>query len=142
MLPVTEGFGGEARTFLVQIEQLRAIQEACGVGPAEIVTRLAVPVDLLRNNPKATVFELALQGLGTWSIDMVRAPILHGLVGGGLTMAQATRLVRQNIDMRGFVGLVEHTILAFTLVVAGVSQPAKEGELGEGQAGPTETRSH
>lgn len=135
---ITEDFGGEARSFRVLIAELRAVQKKCGVGPAVIAARLARCVQLKNQNPKASVLELAVLGLGEWNVDDVREPILQGLMGGGMDPNAAGKLVRTWIDERGFKGLVENAALALVCVVAGVEME-DEGE-GELTAGPGKTK--
>ena len=133
---VREDFGGEERTFLVRIGELRKIQTACNAGPGEIAQRLARCVQTVREFPQATIYDQVLIGMGSLYVDDVREPILQGLIAGGMTSADATKLVRQEIDERGFRGLMENAALALALVIAGVSMPAEEADApGEFQAG-------
>jgi len=135
-------FGGEPRFFRVANGELRKIQEKCDAGPAHIAAAIAPCVQAVRQNPKATILELALAGLGDWMVDYIREPVFQGLLGGGMSPNEAGKLVRTWIDDRGFKGLVENAGLALTLIVAGVDSPEDE-EPGEPDAGvmtPTRSR--
>ena len=129
--PILEDFAGEERPFLIRIGELRRIQTACGAGPGEVANRLARCVKTLREFPKLTVFEQALIGMGHLYVDDVRAPIYEGLVAGGMTAPEASKLVRAEIDDRGFRGLVENAGLALGVLISGVSMPAEDDDAGE-----------
>lgn len=116
-------FGGETRRFRVALGELRRIQTACDAGPAEIARRLARCVQVQQAKPKASILEQAALGLGDWRIEDVRAPIVEGLVGGGLSPNEAGALVRRFVDERGFRGLTENAALALSLVVVGQDFP-------------------
>lgn len=125
---VSEQFGGEERAFLVRIGQLREIQKKCGAGPAAIAGRLARCVNLRQARPQATILELAALGLGEWTVDDVREPILQGLVAAGMPANDAGGLLKTWVDDRGFAGLLDHVELAFLLIVAGVEAEPDQGE--------------
>lgn len=134
---VTHWFGGEERTFLIRLGQLREIQRRCDAGPATIAHHLARAVAVRQARPDAGFLDLALAGLGDWRIDYVRSPILEGLVAGGMSANDAGQLVKTHIDDRGFRGLLENVDLALTLIVAGVDTgEAKDEEDGD-DAGET-----
>lgn len=131
MIGIIEEFGGEQRSFLLAVGQLRKVQEATGASPVTIARELSRCVNVLRSYPKATLFEQLQIGMGDWSPDFVRQPILQGLIGGGMAPAAATKEVASLIDDRGFIGLIENAPLALTLIVAGVSQPEDASTPGE-----------
>lgn len=110
-------FGGEDRTFGLTIGPLRALQRICDAGPAEIRNRLL---------------------MGTYRLDDVRETIRQGLMGGGATDAESTKLVKLHIDDRPieqFV-LIAHAIVGACLV--GVpDDPVGEGNAEEGTTSPT-----
>lgn len=70
-------FGGEDRPFRLPIGRLRALQEKVDAGPMELLNRIAT---------------------GTWRVDDLRETILQGLIGGGMTSADATRLLKSDFD--------------------------------------------
>jgi hypothetical protein len=103
-------FAGEDRLFRLPIGRLRAIQEKCDAGPMELMARYIS---------------------GKWRVDDLREPILQGLVGGGLTQGEATRLVQSNFDdlpLQEFVGFAQ-------AIVAAAVVGAPDESLGEDEAG-------
>lgn len=133
--PFLEMFGGEERAFRVLLGELRAIQQACDCGPAVVGQRLARCAQVKQENPQASVYQLLALGLGEWRVEDVREPILQGLIGGGLSPNDATRLVREHLDGRGFKGLVENVELALLCIAAGLQDDEDDPAVGEPQAG-------
>lgn len=106
-------FGGEDRTFRLNIGRLRALQEKTDAGPQELLSRL-------------------LQG--TWRVDDLRETLLQGLIGGGSSSADATRLLKSDFDDLPFGQFVQtaQAVLAATLVGAPDEEDETSGEpLGE-----------
>lgn len=137
-LPITEDFGGGERAFLCRQGEINKIQEACGEGCFEIAGSLARFVQIQRTHPKAALFEQLLMISGnTIRAEFIRAPIFYGLIAGGMSPGDATKLVREWIEERGFIGLVENVTLAMLILIAGVSLPPGAEPVGEPQAGPT-----
>lgn len=68
--------GGEHR-FLLTIEHLRAVQQACDAGPAFVLARLSSQ---------------------QWLVDDVIAPIRLGLEGGGLSKTEAREIVKKYVE--------------------------------------------
>lgn len=134
MIGIIEEFGGEQRSFLLAIGELRKVQDAAGASPVVIARELSRCVAVLRAHPKASLFEQLQIGMGDWHPEFVRQPILQGLIAGGMAPNAAAKEVRQHIDERGFLGLVENAPLALTLIVAGVSQPEDAATPGESLA--------
>lgn len=136
--PIREDFAGDERLFLIRIGELRRIQIACGAGVGEIVRRLAQCVNTLRSYPEATLWEQAAIGFGTLHVDDVREPIYEGLVAGGMKAPDASKLVRREIDERGFRGLIENAPLALGIMLAGTAVPEDAappgGAAGEGES--------
>ena len=109
-------FAGEERLFRLGIGQVRAVQERCDAGPLELLGRIK---------------------LGTWRVDDVREVLFQGLKGGGLSDAEATRLVAANFDpgpWLPFAALAQAVIAAG--VVGAEDEPLGE-RAGEGAAKPT-----
>lgn len=131
---ITAEFGAAERAFFCGMAELRAIQEACGVGPPVIAERLARCVQVQRAQPEATVLDQVALGVGDWKVDDIREPILVGLIAAGMPPGEAGRLVRRWIDDRGFKGLMENAGTALTILVAGVAEPEGDpaGELPAG----------
>lgn len=87
-------FAGEERTFRLSIGPLRALQEKTDCGPMELLSRFSA---------------------GTWRVDDLRETILQGLQGGGMTGAEATKLIRSNFDdrpLQQFVNLAQAVVMA------------------------------
>ncbi len=98
--------GGE-HEFALPIGQLRALQDACKSGPEEIFNRLR---------------------LGTWKVDDLVNVLKFGLIGGGMSKADAAPLV---------VGLFDtHPPFEFKLAAIGVLASALMGDLLEGEDVP------
>lgn len=103
-------FGGEDRTFRLSLGRLRALQEKTDCGPMELLGRFVS---------------------GTWRVDDLREAVLQGLIGGGLDVSQATKLIQNNFDdlpLQQFVPLAQAIVMA---TVVG----AEDESLGEPAAG-------
>ncbi|KAK0358855.1 hypothetical protein LTR94_033683, partial [Friedmanniomyces endolithicus] len=86
-------FGGEDRLFRLNIGRLRALQEKVDAGPMELLSRLSA---------------------GTWRVDDVREVLLQGLIGGGMSSADATRLVKTDFDdlpLQPFVQIAQAVVM-------------------------------
>jgi hypothetical protein len=71
----------------------------------------------------------------TWRVNWIVEIIRCGLIGGGMKPAEAIPLIRRYVEKEPPLDNIE---LAMRIVEAGLySPPAKEGEAGELQAGPT-----
>lgn len=101
-------FGGEDRTFRLPIGRLRALQEKVDAGPMELLHRIAAQ---------------------TWRVDDLRETILQGLIGGGMSSADATRLLKSDFDD---LPLAQFTTIAqavlFTAVLGAEDEPVGEGQ--------------
>ena len=129
-------FGEEERTFRLGIGQWRKVQELCDAGPAEILQRLAPMFEASRRG--VPFRDMLLAGaLGRWRIDDIRAPILHGLVGGGMTAEVAGKLVRELVDERplGESLAVAYQVVMASFIGADDEEAAPPGEL-QGEAAP------
>lgn len=120
-------FGTDERRFRLGIGQWREVQEACDAGPPEILARLRPLFAALR---QGLTFEQAMDlgMIGRWRIDDVRAPILHGLIGGGMREEMAGILVRKVFDPRPAMEFVD---LAYQVVMAGMVGADDEAAAGE-----------
>lgn len=109
-------FGGEDRLFRLNIGRLRALQEKVDAGPMELVNRLAA---------------------GAWRVDDLRETILQGLIGGGMTSADATRLMKSDFDdlpLAQFVPVAQ--AILYTALLGAEDEPAGEVQ-GEAPLSPS-----
>lgn len=100
-------WGDGEHQFRTGLKEWREIQEKCGgSGLIEIMDRLAHR---------------------TWKVDDVREPIRIGLIGGGMSPAQAFALVRIYVDGRplGESVNVSFAILAAAIIGVPEDQPGK-----------------
>lgn len=103
-------FAGEERPFALLIRELRALQSVCDAGPGELLQRF----DAQR-----------------YRVDDVRETIRQGLIGGGLTDAVATKLMRDHFDNRP---LAQFVVLA-QIIVAAALVGVEDDPVGEPKAG-------
>jgi hypothetical protein len=80
--------------FRLGLAELEAVQEATRAGPAHLLRRLH---------------------LGEWFIADMRAPILHGLLGGGMGADRARAMVKTWVDNRP---LAESVPVAMAVIAA------------------------
>ncbi len=109
-------FGGEDRLFRLNIGRLRALQEKVDAGPMELLSRLSA---------------------GTWRVDDIREVLLQGLIGGGMSSPDATRLVKTDFDdlpLQPFVQIAQAVVM--TALVGAEDEGAGE-QLGEEQTSPS-----
>ena len=119
--------GGEPRTFRLGIGEWRKVQEQCDAGPAELLARMAPPFEALRRGVRSA--DLISSGLlGRWRMDDIRAPIFHGLVGGGLAPNDAMSIVREWVDQRP---KLEALSVAYQVVLASLTGTEDEEASGE-----------
>jgi hypothetical protein len=85
--------GGE-HLFKLGIGQLIKLQEACDCGPMQHLARLRD---------------------GTWRVADVVEPIRWGLVGGGMDVAEANRLIKQYVHD---TPLAQHALPAQAILIA------------------------
>lgn len=101
-------WGDGEHKFRLPLGQIRELQEKCGAGPATILTRLIAPQADFARLPapeKDDLPTIALHGVirtlrGDWRIDDIRETIRLGLIGGGMTPADAHRLTVRYVDDR------------------------------------------
>jgi hypothetical protein len=70
-------WGGDLRTFRLDIDRLIALQDACGAGPYEILTRLSS---------------------GRWLVQDIKETLRLGLMGGGVEGKKARDLADQAVQ--------------------------------------------
>lgn len=110
---ITFVWGDGEHPFRLPIGHLRELQEKCDAGPAEIAGRLAN---------------------GRWRVDDVRETIRLGLIGGGMTPADAyTRTVRY-VDERPLLESVPAAQAVLMAALVGVhEEPVGKGEAAEAE---------
>lgn len=129
---VTTDFAGEERAFRIRLGEIRKIEAKAGAGIGEVVRRLSRAVLVIG---KLDGLEALAAGVEIHADD-VRETIYQGLVGGGMTPADATKLLRTEIDDGGLRGMLNNVGTALTVLWG--SQEAPETP-GEPTAGETET---
>jgi hypothetical protein len=106
---ITAPFAGEEYEFRMAWGDLIKLQEKRDLGPYEITTRLHA---------------------GTWRLEDIREVIRIGLIGGGMAVPLAAKLVREHVE--GSPGM-EHLALAQIIMQAGLVG-APDEPLGEAAA--------
>ena len=94
-------FDGELRPFVLRAGEIRALEKECNAGIGAITLRIQS-------------FNFAY--------DDIRAPILYGLQGGGMTAAEATARVLRVVDP----DYLDPYILLASRIVEGVFRPLRE----------------
>jgi hypothetical protein len=92
----------ERRTYRLRIGELRQLQEKCDKGPLEIIHALAE---------------------GKWRVDDVIQPIRLGLIGGGMKLEDANKLVEATVH-DGTLG--EAIFMAKRIVECAIMGPPDE----------------
>ncbi len=113
---VVLAFGGEDRAFRLNIGRLRALQEKVDAGPMELIQRFAA---------------------GTWRVDDIRETLLQGLVGGGMSSADATRLMKTDFDDLPFQQFVQVAQVVLLATLMGAPDEAEDEESGEPTGEPS-----
>lgn len=91
--------GGE-HPFALPLGGLRAVQDACDAGPMEILVALRT---------------------GRWRVDMPLAVLRHGLIGGGMTEAEARALMHRVTEAHPIGEFVAPAALVIAAAVLGVA---------------------
>jgi len=114
---ITLAFAGEERFFRLGWRELIELQEARDAGPAYVLGRLAV---------------------GAWHVQDVREVIRLGLQGGGVSQADAIKLVRTHVEQcpENFGGSNGLLVLA-TRILSAAIDGAPDEPLGETDAPAT-----
>lgn len=107
-MAVTLNWVGGEHEFALKLGQLRKLQESCNAGPEEVLNRLR---------------------FGTWKVDDVIEPIRLGLIGGGMTNAEAGPKVTTLVE--------QHPLAQFKMTALAIMSDAlfapKDDPLGEGE---------
>jgi hypothetical protein len=116
-------FGPEERDIGLKTRGWREVEKTCDSGLGEIAARLAPLVNLVEVGPTGypggLIAAIAAGHLGGARLDDVRAPILEGLIDGGLGSTPAGVLVRMVFDEAAGAGdapLLRWAHLAFEIV--------------------------
>lgn len=107
---VVQAFGDGEHTFRLGIKQLEELQEKCDAGPLMVMRRL---LD------------------GGWRLADVRDTVRLGLIGGGMTSAEAIKLVARYCSEGQ---LSEGVVVAQAVLGVAIFGPGEE-EPGKSQAG-------
>lgn len=105
-------FAGEDRLFRLPLGRIRALQEKTDCGPYELHRRI---------------------GLGTWRIDDIRETLFQGMIGGGLEVAKAQKVLETNFDGLPIMQFVPTANAVLMAALSGV----EDEPLGEQKAGTT-----
>jgi len=126
--------GPEQRVFRLTVPMLEKVQEATDAGPPELIARmagmLAAPAGM------SNLQRAVMGGLGRWRVQDIHAPILFGLIGGGMDPPAAARIVEEWVSERP---LIESVPVALAALMAAVFGPEDEplGEPTAGEAQPS-----
>lgn len=136
-------FGTEEQAFRLRVGEWRDVEKACDAGLGEIAARIAPLAALVQTGarvPGGLMAAVAAGALGPARLDDVRAPLLHGLIGGGRTSTEAGALVRLVFDEELAAGrgpVVEYAGLALAIVmeaIIGLGDEAEDDPPGEPEA--------
>lgn len=130
---VVEEFGGEPRRFRLTVPWLAKVEADCDAGPLVIAGALAHVLHVGRSWAESTplvtrVASLAACGLRT---PYVGRTLFWGLVGGGMEVSLAAKLVRGLVEERGWPGIIEHVGLAFAVITGASVGPEDDQPTGE-----------
>lgn len=103
---------GGTHKFRLDLGRLRSLQTTCDAGPEQILARLKT---------------------GTWKVDDILAPIIEGLVGGGMEPQAAKDLVNNLADT---TPLIDFKLTAFSALAIALTGPADDqpGDADQGEA--------
>lgn len=132
---VSADFAGEERAFRIRLGEIRKIEGKCETGIGEVCRRLARAV-YVQNAAKGGDILSALATGVEIHADDVRTPIYEGLVGGGMSAADAAKLVRAEVDDRGMRGLLDNAAVALLILIGSQEIPPGEPRAGESPATP------
>lgn len=136
-------FGTEEQAFRLRVGEWRDVEKACDAGLGEIAARIAPLAALVQAGTNSTgglMAAVAAGALGRARLEDVRAPLLHGLIGGGRTSTEAGALVRLVFDEAIAAGkgpVIEYAPLALAIVmqaIVGLADEAEDEPPGEPEA--------
>lgn len=123
-------FAGEERRVRLRLGEIRRIEAKCDTGIGEVVRRLARAVLVTAKLPGMEALAAGVE----IRADDVREPIYQGLMGAGMASAEATALLRAEIDERGLRGLLDNATVAL-MALWGAHDVPEDPQLGEQRAG-------
>lgn len=97
--------------------ELIHVQEACDAGPVEVMNRL---------------------GQGRWRVQDIEAPILHGLLGGGMTAERARALVRTWVRERPLAESISPAQAILAAAIIGDPKAEDESDTQPGKPEPAD----
>jgi hypothetical protein len=126
-------WGGEPeQAFRLGIGQIGKLQEKVDAGPLYIASCCMVSLAALAAHKARDYAALSRMDLKQVAeINMVRETLLQGLLGAGMALPGATKLVREWVDERP---LSENLIAAYEVCMASVLGVEDEKAMGEPQA--------
>lgn len=136
-------FGTEEQAFRLRVGEWRDVEKACDAGLGEIAARIAPLAALVQagaGGAGGLMAAVASGALGRARLEDVRAPLLHGLIGGGRTSTEAGALVRLVFDEAIAAGkgpVLEYAPLALAVVmqaIVGLADEAEDAPPGEPEA--------
>jgi len=136
-------FGADEQAFRLRVGEWRDVEKACDAGLGEIAARIAPLAALVETGTQSVgglMAAVAAGGLGRARLEDVRAPLLHGLIGGGRTSTEAGALVRLVFDEAIAAGkgpVIEYAPLALAIVmqaIVGLADEAEDEPPGEPEA--------
>ncbi|KZL04541.1 hypothetical protein PsAD2_04624 [Pseudovibrio axinellae] len=88
---------GGQHDFVLNLGQLRAVQQTCNAGPQTVMSRIAA---------------------GAWFVDDLLETLRQGLIGGGMESKEAGPLVARMFEVHGAFALkpTAHAVLAHALI--------------------------
>jgi hypothetical protein len=113
---ITAPFAGEEHEFRMAFGDIMRLQEKLDLGPYEVATRLHA---------------------GTWRVEDVREVIRIGLIGGGMEVPRAARMVKDFVEANP---ILESLALAQVIMQAGLVG-APDEPVGESAAAGTPNES-
>lgn len=130
---ITLDWGGEAeRLFRLKIGQLVRLQEKTGCGPLGIVARCQVSMAALGLQAHKDWLNLSHLNLSQVAEKThVREVFIQGLVGAGVALPEADKLVREYVDERP---LAENLLACIQICNAHIYGAEDEDAMGESEA--------
>lgn len=129
-------FGTERRLFRLSVPLWEKVEKACDAGPGVIARRLASATGAAGSD----VRRIAYGSLGEFRVQDVRAPILQGLIGGGMKAEDAAALVEEWVDSRPLIDSVPTALAVVLVSIMGpedepLKPPVGDAAAGEGTGG-------
>lgn len=126
-------FAGEERKFCIRLGEIRRIESKCGdIGIGEVLRRLARCVTAVAEHGGLAALASGVE----IHADDVREPIYQGLIGGGMSTGEATKLLKLEVDDRGVRGLLDNAAVSLAVLWASQETPPGEQPAGESPATP------